>query len=287
LKLLLTGSDGFTGRHFVSSARARGHEVVALQANLNDRDALIQEVAQVAPEAVVHLAAISFVGHADPSAFYNVNVIGTLNLLDALAALAQPPRSVLLASSANVYGNCEQSPITEAQPPAPVNHYAMSKLAMEYMARTYLDRLPLFFVRPFNYTGPGQAESFVIPKLVAHFARRAAAVELGNLDVEREFNDVRFVCEAYLQLLEKAKPGEVVNVCTGKPVTLKSVLALLSQITGHQLQVKVNPAFVRNNEIHRLCGSPAKLVGVVGEVTSPSLSDTLRWMLEQTSTSGS
>ena len=287
MKLLLTGSDGFTGRHFVSSARARGHEVVALQANLNDRDALIQEVAQVAPEAVVHLAAISFVGHADPSAFYNVNVIGTLNLLDALAALAQPPRSVLLASSANVYGNCEQSPITEAQPPAPVNHYAMSKLAMEYMARTYLDRLPLFFVRPFNYTGPGQAESFVIPKLVAHFARRAAAVELGNLDVEREFNDVRFVCEAYLQLLEKAKPGEVVNVCTGKPVTLKSVLALLSQITGHQLQVKVNPAFVRNNEIHRLCGSPAKLVGVVGEVTSPSLSDTLRWMLEQTSTSGS
>jgi len=280
LKLLLTGSDGFTGRHFVASARACGHEIVALQANLNDRDALLQEVAQVAPEAVVHLAAISFVGHADASAFYDVNVIGTLNLLDALAALAQPPRSVLLASSANVYGNCEQSPITEAQPPAPVNHYAMSKLAMEFMARTYLDRLPLFFVRPFNYTGPGQAESFVIPKLVAHFARRAEAVELGNLDVEREFNDVRFVCEAYLQLLEKAKPGEVVNVCTGKPVTLKSVLALLSQITGHQLQVKVNPAFVRNNEIHRLCGSPAKLVGVVGEVTSPSLSDTLRWMLE-------
>lgn len=280
MKLLLTGSDGFTGRHFVASARACGHEIVALQANLNDRDALLQEVAQVAPEAVVHLAAISFVGHADASAFYDVNVIGTLNLLDALAALAQPPRSVLLASSANVYGNCEQSPITEAQPPAPVNHYAMSKLAMEFMARTYLDRLPLFFVRPFNYTGPGQAESFVIPKLVAHFARRAEAVELGNLDVEREFNDVRFVCEAYLQLLEKAKPGEVYNVCTGKPVTLKSVLALLSQITGHQLQVRVNPAFVRNNEIHRLCGSPAKLVGVVGEVTSPSLSDTLRWMLE-------
>lgn len=287
MKLLVTGADGFTGQHFVASARACGHEVVALQANLNDRDALIQEVAQVVPEAVVHLAAISFVGHADVSAFYDVNVIGTLNLLDALAALAQPPRSVLLASSANVYGNCEQSPITEAQPPAPVNHYAMSKLAMEYMARTYLDRLPSFFVRPFNYTGPGQAESFVIPKLVAHFARRAAAVELGNLDVEREFNDVRFVCEAYLQLLQKAKPGEVYNVCSGKPVTLKAVLALLSQITGHQLQVKVNPAFVRNNEVHRLCGSPAKLVGVVGGVTSPSLSDTLGWMLRHTSTSGS
>ena len=286
MKLLLTGADGFTGRHFVVAALACGHDVVALQANLNDKAALLAEVAQVAPDAVVHLAAISFVGHADASAFYNVNVIGTLNLLAALAALAQPPRSVLLASSANVYGNCEQSPITEAQPPAPVNHYAMSKLAMEHMARTYADRLPLFFVRPFNYTGPGQDASFVMPKLVAHFARRADAVELGNLDVEREFNDVRFVCAAYLQLLQKAKPGEVVNICTGKPVTLKAVLALLGQITGHQLQVKVNPAFVRANEIHRLCGSPAKLVSVVGELAAPALEDTLRWMLEAATTGG-
>ena len=280
MKLLVTGAHGFTGQHFAASARACGHDVVALQANLGDRDALKAEIASVAPEAVVHLAAISFVGHADASDFYAVNVIGTLNLLDALAALARPPRSVLLASSANVYGNCVHSPIMETQPAAPVNHYAMSKLAMEYMARTSLDRLPLFFVRPFNYTGPGQAESFVIPKLVAHFARRAGAVELGNLDVEREFNDVRFVCESYLRLLEKARPGEVYNVCSGNPVTLKSVLALLGQITGHQLQVKVNPVFVRNNEIHRLCGSPAKLLALLGEIPLPSLLETLGGMLD-------
>jgi len=280
---LVTGADGFTGRHFAVAARARGHEVFALQANLNDKAALQAEVVLLAPEAVVHLAAISFVGHADVSAFYNVNVIGTLNLLEALAALPQPPRSVLLASSANVYGNCEQSPITEAQLPAPVNHYAMSKLAMEHMARTYADRLPLFFVRPFNYTGPGQDASFVIPKLVAHFARRAEVVELGNLDVEREFNDVRFVCEAYLHLLQKATPGEVYNICTGQPVTLRAVLALLTEITGHQLQVKVNPAFVRQNEIHRLCGSPQKLVGAVGKISSPTLADTLRWMFDANS----
>lgn len=281
MKLLLTGAEGFTGLHFVAAARACGHEVHALQANLTDKDRLNAEVAQLAPEAVVHLAAISFVGHADASAFYEVNVIGTLNLLDALVALAQPPRNVLLASSANVYGNCEQSPISEAQAPAPVNHYATSKLAMECMARTYLDRLPLFFVRPFNYTGLGQAESFVIPKLVAHFARRAEAVELGNLDVEREFNDVRFVCEAYLRLLHKGKPGEVYNVCTGNTVTLRSVLALLSQITGHQLDVKVNPAFVRSNEIHRLCGLPAKLESCIGNFPYPTLEETLQWMLRK------
>ena len=280
MKLLVTGARGFTGRHFVASACVRGHEVHVLQANLHERDALRAEVAAAAPDAVVHLAAISFVGHADASAFYDVNVIGTLNLLDALAGLAQPPRRVLLASSANVYGNCEQSPITEAQPPAPVNHYAMSKLAMEFMAQNYLGRLPLFFVRPFNYVGPGQAGAFVIPKLVAHFTRRADTVELGNLDVEREFNDVRFVCEAYLRLLECAAPGEVYNVCTGNPVTLKSVLDLLSQITGHHLEVKVNPAFVRNDEIHRLCGSPAKLLGSVGQIALPTLRETLDNMLE-------
>jgi nucleoside-diphosphate-sugar epimerase len=282
LKLLVTGAYGFTGKHFIKAAHDYGHEVIALEADLKDATAVKQQVARAAPEAVVHLGGISFVGHTDTSAFYEVNVIGTLNLLEALAALARPPRSVLLASSSNVYGNCEQSPITEEQPPAPVNHYAMSKLAMEYMARTYLDRLPLFFVRPFNYTGPGQPESFIIPKLVAHFMRRAETVELGHIDVEREFNDVRFVCKAYLRLLKKAGPGEVYNICSGKPVALKSVLDLLGQMTGHHLQIKVNPAFARSNEIHRLSGSPAKLNGIVGNIGLPALQDTLHWMLGST-----
>lgn len=279
MKLLVTGANGFTGQHFVARARACGHEVVALTANLNDPAALKAQIAGIAPEGVVHMAAISFVGQVVASAFYEINLIGTLNLLEALAVAPTPPRTVLLASSANVYGNCEQSPITEDQVPAPVNHYAMSKLAMEQLARTYQDRLPLFFVRPFNYTGPGQSQSFVIPKLVTHFAEGAPAVELGNLDVEREFNDVRFVCEVYLRLLEKARPGEVYNVCTGHPVTLTAVLGLLEQISGHRLQVNVNPAFVRSNEIHRLCGSTAKLIGVVGEIAVPPLRETLSWML--------
>lgn len=287
MKLLLTGANGFTGRHFAVAASACGYKVVALKASLGDADALKAEVAKVAPEVVVHLAAISFVGGVNASAYYDVNVIGTLNLLDALAALARPPSQVLLASSANMYGNCKQSPITEDQLPAPVNHYATSKLAMEHMARAYLDRLPLFFTRPFNYTGPGQSASFVIPKLVAHFARRAEVVELGSLDVEREFNDVRFVCEAYIKLLRKAPAGEVYNICTGKPVTPKTVLALLSEITGHQLQVHVNPAFVRANEIRRLCGSPAKLEATIGEIVSPTLVDTLGWMLRASSVSAS
>lgn len=283
MKILLTGADGFTGRHFAELARSTGHEVVPLMADLTDREALQREVLATAPGAVLHLAAISFVGHADDNAFYAVNVIGTMNLLAALAQLPQAPRRVLLASSANVYGNCEVSPISENQPPAPVNHYAMSKLAMEYLARTYADRLPLIITRPFNYTGLGQAANFVIPKLVEHFARRAPSIDLGNLHVEREFNDVRMVCSAYLQLLEHGEAGEVYNVCSGQPHTLQHVIETLACITGHQMQVQVNPAFVRANEVHRLCGSPAKLQTLIDRYgyiqETPPLEDTLRWML--------
>ena len=202
-----------------------------------------------------------------------------MNLLAALAALPVKPSKVLLASSANVYGNCNTTPITEDQPASPVNHYAMSKLAMEKMARTYLDRLPIVITRPFNYTGPGQASNFLIPKLVSHFARRAPAIELGNLHVEREFNDVRMVCDAYLALLNNGLPGEIYNVCSGQPHTLQQVIGMLTKITGHQLEVQVNPAFVRANEVHRLCANPAKLRSCVGALPEYTLRTTLEWML--------
>ncbi len=280
LRMLVTGADGFTGVYFVKQAREVGYEVFEFNADLTNPAAVQNQVNAAQPDVVVHLAAISFVGHDKASAFYDVNVIGTLNLLDALLKLPNLPARVLLASSANVYGNCELSPISETQAPAPVNHYAMSKLAMEHLAMTYADRLPLFFVRPFNYTGPGQVESFVIPKLVAHFKRRAATVELGNLTVEREYNDVRMVTEAYLKLLDQAAVGQIYNICSSKTYTLHQVLDTLTALTGHQINVVVNPAFVRANELHRLCGDASKLLKTIGTHDSIELKETLRWMLE-------
>ena len=280
MKILVTGADGFTGVHFVKQARAAGHEVFEFNADLTNPAAVQKQVNEAAPDVVVHLAAISFVGHDKASAFYDVNVIGTLNLLDALLKLPKLPTRVLLASSANVYGNCELSPISEKQIPAPLNHYAMSKLAMEHLAMTYADRLPLFFVRPFNYTGPGQVESFVIPKIVSHFKQRASMVELGNLTVEREYNDVRMVTDAYLKLLDKATVGQTYNICSGKTYTLHQIIDTLTGLTEHQISVVVNPAFVRANELHRLCGDGSKLNQTIGVQNSIALKDTLRWMLE-------
>lgn len=283
MKILLTGADGFTGRHLAEQAAAAGHEIVPLRADLTDQDALRGEVLQAQPEAVVHLAAIAFVGHANARAFYDVNVIGTTNLLDALTQLPTAPHRVLLASSANVYGNSDQSPLTEAHPPAPANHYAMSKLAMEYMAKTYADRLDLVLIRPFNYTGRGQDVSFVIPKIAKHFVERAPVISLGNLEVEREFNDIDLMCQAYLCIMEHGAPGETYNVCSGQTYTLREVLATFEELTGHRMTVQVDPTFVRKNEVHRLCGSPAKLNELLGQygvsLPAPNLREILARML--------
>lgn len=283
MKLLLTGADGFTGRPFRTLAEAEGFEVIALRADLLDAEGMREEVHAVQPDYVVHLAGIAFVGHAREEAFYAVNVVGTTNLLDALSRMPSPPVMTLLASSANVYGNCVQSPIAESQPPAPVNHYAMSKLAMEYMARTYMDRLRLVITRPFNYTGPGQDEAFVIPKLAKHFVQRAKAVALGNLHVEREFNDIRTVCAAYLFLLRQGEAGEVYNVCSGRMHSLQEVIATFERIVGHAISLRVDSSFVRPNEVHQLCGDPGKLKRLMASAglqwKLPTLEETLTSVL--------
>ena len=125
----------------------------------------------------------------------------------------------------------------------------------------------------------------LLPKLVEHFARKAPQIELGNLHVEREFNDVRMVCESYLALLQHGQSGETYNICSGQTYTLQQVLDTLVQLTGHQLQVNVNPAFVRATEVHKLCGNPQRLHQILAQAgitcSQPSLAQTLQAMLNE------
>lgn len=284
MRLLVTGADGFTGRQLLPKAKMLGWEVAGLSADLTDPAGLRAEVLALEPSAVVHLAAISAVTHRDLDAFYRVNLFGTLNLLEALKSLKTKPKRVLLASSANVYGNIEGL-ISESVCPKPLNHYAMSKLAMEHMALTYADALPLIITRPFNYTGVGHDNRFVIPKIVEHFARHSDILGLGNLTVEREYNDVRTVCDAYLRLLERGKPGEVYNVCSGRSIALNSVLEKMVGIAGYRPEIKVNPAFIRSNEVQQLYGDSTKLTRDIGSLNYPCLEETLKWMFCEAVTS--
>ena len=296
-KILITGADGFTGRYLARTLHEAGHEVHGLVqravpegvhgvnvchvADLSDVQGLAQVVKAVQPDKVAHLAAIAFVAHGDATAMYNTNLVGTRNLLESLSAGSYPLTAVLLASSANIYGNAHEGCLDELTPPAPANDYAVSKLAMEYMARLYAQHLPLVVVRPFNYTGIGQADSFLIPKIVSHVRRRAPILELGNLEVARDFSDVRNVVQFYHRLLcSPAAVGQTFNVCSGTAHTLTEVIQMVKAISGHDFEVQVNPDFVRLNEVRRLLGNRSKLDGVVGTVGEIALQDTLRWMLE-------
>lgn len=296
-RTLVTGAAGFTGRYLCDLLAARGHEVHGVvhheaagpvasaaavhSADLTDRSAIARAVADVAPDHVVHLAAIAFVGHDDVAEMYATNVVGTRQLLDALATGAHRPTSVIIASSANIYGNQRSGVLDESMAPAPVNDYGVSKLAAEHVVKLYASRLPLIVARPFNYTGRGQSENFLIPKIVAHARRREAVIELGNLDVARDFSDVRTVVDAYARLLEAPSAiGGTFNICSGRAVTLREVLDLVAELSGHRMDVRVNSALVRADEVKTLSGSAARLESVIGDMCGISLPDTLRWMLE-------
>lgn len=293
MKALITGVNGFTGQYLCKTLTEAGYEVHGLvhdscdlhyvsksyQVELGNSVRLKEVVSEVQPDVVAHLAAISFVAHGNVDEIYQTNVLGTRNLLEAL--VGSNCRSVLLASSANVYGNATGGVLSEATLPSPANDYAVSKLAMEFIAKLYADRLPLIIARPFNYTGVCQSDSFLLPKIINRVRQKERVIELGNLDVERDFSDVRMVAQYYRRLLECSSAiGNTFNVCSGIAYSLRDVLNMVRDISGHDFDVQVNPAFVRANEVKTLLGSNHRLISTVGEIEQIPLRDTLRWMLE-------
>ncbi|MCW8348141.1 GDP-mannose 4,6-dehydratase [Vibrio sp. ZSDZ65] len=285
-QVLLTGIDGFTGKYVESELTSRGYSVVGLvyreakpgqvACDLTDRNAVVECLKEVKPDYIIHLAALSFVGHTDQKAFYDVNVFGALNLLEAAKELELELKKVVFASSANIYGNPENvQRISESVSPSPVNHYAMSKLAMEHMAKLWFSQYPMIITRPFNYTGPGQAEHFLIPKIVSHFQKKASEIELGNTDVSRDFSDVRDIALAYVNLMESDAESEIVNLCSGQVTSLQSIISMMEEIAGYKIQVRVNPDFVRDNEIKVLGGDNTKLASLTGKAPSIKIEQTL------------
>ena len=305
-RVLVTGASGFTGRYVTDELKRHGCEVIGMggadhsvpawampllpadtyrRADLGDPESLRELLKTSRPDVIIHLAALAFVAHGRADDFYQVNLIGTRNLLQAIDEASLVPERLLIASSANIYGNSSEGRLDESVAPAPANDYAVSKLGMEYVVRLWQGRVPITVVRPFNYTGRGQAENFLIPKIVAHFIKRAPNIELGNLDVARDFGDVRAVAAAYRSLLQSsAADGRTVNVCSGTAYSLREVIDLCTEITGHSLTVSVNPAFVRANEVKTLSGDNTLLRKLSAEWSCPPLRNTLEWMLATSTT---
>lgn len=289
-KILITGIDSFTGVHLSSHLKKAGYDVYGTslfesgdkkyRCDITKKDDILHVLQKVEPDFFIHLSGISFVAHGSSEDFYRVNTIGTTNILDAFVELEQNPKKIILASSATIYGNQGLEVLDESLCPAPANHYGASKYVMESLARGYFKRLNIIITRPFNYTGIGQTDNFLIPKIVKYFKEKKDVIELGNLHVEREFNDVAFTCKVYEKLLKCEAKGEVVNIATNRGIKLLDVISMMSEIAGYEIEVKVNPAFVRKDEIKSLSGSPEKLFSIIGKVEQIEFKETLREMFE-------
>jgi GDP-6-deoxy-D-talose 4-dehydrogenase len=290
-RVLITGAAGFTGRHLIRALSDELHVggLVHLrseatfnlveplfEADLLDVEALKSAIAEFRPDSIVHLGAVSFVAHGNADEIYQVNLIGTRNLL--IAARDAGCGQVILASSASVYGNAAGT-VNEAVCPAPVNDYAVSKLAVEFLAGCFPD-LAITILRLFNYTGLGQSDRFVVAKIVEHVRRRAAVIKLGNLDVERDYSDVRMIISAYRKvLLAEDTPRGIFNVCSGVGRSLLDIVSLACSISGHEMKVEVDPRFVRENEVRRLVGDATRFQAEIGSLPIIGFEDTLGWMV--------
>ncbi len=280
-KVVITGASGFTGKHLTNELKKFDYQVHPLKADLTDRDGVFKEIKAAQPNYVVHLGGISFAGASVDNSIYDVNVYGTLNLLDALKKLDQHPDRVILASSASVYGHSDNQVLDESLCPNPISHYGNSKLVMENMALNYRNDFPILITRPFNYTGLGHDLRFVIPKIVSAYTSRLSKLELGNINVFREFNDVRDVCAVYRLLLEAPLSQQKLNICSGRPTNLRKIIDIMSGISELTIEVIQNAELMRANEVSHVCGDTNLLNGTIDFKWVYEIEDTLLWMFRE------
>ena len=315
MRILVTGATGFAGSHLVEQLLDEGHKVfglvhpttghlpwptdpqfVPIQGDLLDLGSLRLVFSRSRPNQVFHLAgqASPRASWLDPAGTIAVNTGGTANLLEAARETGRP--RVLIVTSAHIlaHNGADNSPLTEATMAAPRDPYGISKLAAALLAPVYWQRygLPVVEARPFNHIGPRQAPGFVVPDFASQVAAvklglEEAKIRVGNLDVERDFTDVRDVARAYRALAERGAPGESYLICSGEPTSIRWLLDTLIELSDCRVEVIVDPDRVRPSEHQRIVGSYAKINRATGWTPTislrQSLQDTLDDWLERSS----
>ena len=272
MRVLVTGSQGFVGRHLIRELSRGGLEIGAFdlasangrcpgmdyyQGDIQDQKAIEQAVKKFLPEACIHLSGLAFVpeGWTNTENLFSVNSIGTINFLEACRQYA-PAARILVVSSAEVYGRRPaKSPIDEDAPLTPDNPYAISKAAADTMTLLYARQYSMHTMtaRPSNHIGPGQSENFAVASFAAQLGAMAvkkcpAVIKVGNLDSTRDFTDVRDVVRAYRLLIEKGRRGEAYNIASGRKISMHLILDKLCKITGVKPEIKVATELYRPPE---------------------------------------
>lgn len=300
--VLVTGVGGFVGRHLARLLAGEGARVLGAgvgpapeglplerwcEADLRRSGALDQALVADRPDFVVHLAGQASAGRSfeEPSETFEINALGTWELLESVARRA-PRARVLVVGTGEIYGSQpEGSRAHESTPPRPVSPYASSKAAADAFAEVAARRgLDVVRTRSFAHAGPGQAPTFVIPS----WAKQIAAIEagsadpvlrVGNIEVTRDLSDVRDVVAAYRALLERGRSGAAYNVCRGVGVRLSEVAARLAAAARVPVRVEVDPARFRPADVAYLVGDPGAIAADTGWRAETPLERTLEDVL--------
>jgi len=312
MRWLITGADGFVAGHLLphlleveSDAQIFGMvwrdapqeswpedhpRIKVLPGELTDAQSMGEVVDQAQPEIILHLAAASSVARSwqDPEPAYQANILGQLHLLEAARTMKTLP-TVVIASSAEIYGRDghDGKPISEAAPLRPLSPYAVTKATQDIQAGQYHAAygLPTVRLRLFNHTGPGRPPQFV----ASSFAKQLAEIErglhepvmhVGNLDVARDFTDVRDIARAWRLAALHGRPGEAYNVCSGHPTPIRRILELLLEKTSIKVEVRTDPSLLRTGEIQSLYGDRTLFCQATGWQPEIQLEQTLTDLLQ-------
>ena len=304
MRALVTGAGGFVGRYLVRELHDSGYDIIATDIieapedsgagrfpeGVEFRRLDLREVGEVravfadfAPRAVFHLAAQSSAARSfeDPRETLETNIFGTLNLLEAAReSVGETPTRFLSVGSCEEYGRRtpDEMPLTERSPVEPVSPYAVSKASQSMLVLQYHSAygLECMTTRSFSHTGPGQTARFVLPAFAKQCVEIKAGlteplIKVGNLEVTRDFLDVRDVVRAYRLLVEKGRPGTVYNVCRGEGLELGEALRTFEEMTGRPVEREIDPKLLRPADVPMLIGDGGRLRSQTG--WTPSISN--------------
>ncbi len=301
MKSLITGIGGFVGPYLARHLIDNGHKVYGIEraqrkvkgcetyiADILDKKKIAEIMQKVRPDYIFHLAGQSSVevSWKEPKLTRDINVNGTVNLLNSVVRARISPK-IIIVSSSEIYGRPEKLPVKESHPLRPTSPYGESRLEQEKALKEFINRhkLQIAVARSFPHTGPGQIPKFVCPAFAEQIAmiekkKAEPLIKVGSLDNERDFSDVRDVVRAYLLMAEKGRIGEAYNVCSGKAWKIRKILKFLLKNSTARPKVTVDPAKLRKGDMKKVVGSHSKLTKETGWKPEMKFEQTLLDILE-------
>lgn|SRR3989338_4195332 len=296
MKVFISGVNGFVGEHLSSFFLSKGfqvygngrsdfkkNEIKYYKLDILDSKRLKSAISKIKPEIIVHLAAFSSVKgcNENPGICEEINVTGTKNILDSAAVLKEKPK-ILVVSSGEVYGN-QKPPFRETLKLLPISPYGQIKKKQEEVCMDYFKKhsLRIIIARSFQHAGPGQQPIYAISDFAKQIAEiekkiREPVIKVGNIDVKRDFTDIRDVVKAYLLAIEKCTDGETYNICSGKPHSIGEILQKMVSYTDAKIKIIQDPAKIRTNNIPILQGDCTKFMECTGWRPEIPIEDTLK-----------